>query len=51
MQPFTVLCVKFHTVLYKKLATVNGSPKILRAFSTKLYAHKIVGLREFKTIF
>jgi len=28
MQLFTVLCAKFHTILWKKIAIVNGNLKI-----------------------
>jgi len=47
MQPFTVLCAKFHTILCKKISTVNTSPRV---FSTNLHAHEMHGAREFRTI-
>jgi len=28
MQTFAVSCAKFHTILCKKIATVNNSPKM-----------------------
>jgi len=56
MQSFTVLCDKLHTILCKKIATINSNLKIdinCKVFSTKLYAHKMFGSRsrEFRTIF
>jgi len=54
MQSLAVLCAKFHTTFWKKIATVTRSLKFdinYKVFSTKLYAKEIFGSREFITIF
>jgi len=54
MQSFTVLCAKFHTILSKKIATINSSLKMIfiyKVFFTKLYVHEMFRLRKFTTIF
>jgi len=50
MESFTVLCAKLHTIVCKKIATVN-TWKNYQVFSTKLYAHEMFRPPEFRTIF
>jgi len=54
MQSFAGLCPKFHTVLCKKISTVDTCLEIdinCKVFSTKLYAHEMFGSREFRSTF